>query len=205
MKLYWTRGTCVLAVLIALEDAGASYDSYHVAFKDREQRGAAFLKLNPKGRVPALETDRGILTEVPAILAYIAQTYPDADLAPLDDAFAMGEIHAFNAYLCATVHVAHAHRVRGERWADETSSHEDMQRKVPETMAACFDLIEKEMLRGPWVMGDRYTICDGYLFTICQWLEGDSVDIARFPKIEAHAKRMAARPATQKAVTFWSP
>jgi len=75
-----------------------------------------------------------------------------------------------------------------------------MKRKVPETMAACFDLIETKMMKGPWVMGETYTICDPYLFTIAKWLEGDSVDPARFPKVKAHRDRMAERPAVHKVL-----
>ena len=76
------------------------------------------------------------------------------------------------------------------RWADDPAAIEAMKKKVPETMAACFELIESKMMKGPWVMGDSYTICDPYLFTIAGWLEGDSVDPARFPKVKAHRDHM---------------
>ena len=76
------------------------------------------------------------------------------------------QVQSFNSYLCSTVHVAHAHKMRGYRWATEESSFADMKRMVPETMAACFALIERDMLKGPWVMGEQYTICDPYLFTL---------------------------------------
>ena len=128
--------------------------------------------------MPALVTDRGVLTETPAMLAFIAQSFPQAKLAPLDDAFAFAQVQSFNSYLCSTVHVAHAHKGRGSRWATEETSFADMKRKVPETMAACFALIERDMLRGPWVMGEQYTICDPYLYTIGGWLEGDGVDVS---------------------------
>ena len=88
-------------------------------------------------------TDRGVLTETPAILAYIAQSYPKADLAPLDDPFAFAQMQAFNSYLCSTVHVAHAHKGRGTRWADDPAAIAEMKRKVPESVGAAFDLIEK--------------------------------------------------------------
>ena len=67
-----------------------------------------------------------------------------------------------------------------------------MQRKVPESVGACFALIEREMLKGPWVMGERYTICDPYLFTLAQWLEGDGVDLADFPKVVDHRAHVGA-------------
>src|SRR5689334_11148815 len=86
-KLYYAPGTCALASHIALEEAGADYTAVRLDFKANQQQSPDYLKLNPKGRVPALVTDRGILTENPAILAYIAQTFPKANLAPLDDPF----------------------------------------------------------------------------------------------------------------------
>jgi glutathione S-transferase len=109
-------------------------------------------------------------------------------------------MQAFNSYLCSTVHVAHAHRGRAYRWANEEASFADMKRKVPETMAACFALIERNMLRGPWVMGDSYTVCDPYLYTVAQWLEGDGVDISALPGVIDHRKRMAERPAVRKVM-----
>ena len=75
-----------------------------------------------------------------------------------------------------------------------------MKRKVPATMTECFELIEKKLLKGPWVMGEQYTICDPYLFTVASWLEGDGVDTAKLPRVVEHRRRMLARPAVQKAV-----
>jgi glutathione S-transferase len=96
--------------------------------------------------------------------------------------------------------VAHAHGGRGYRWANEQTSLADMKRKVPETMGASFALIERDMLRGPWVMGEAFTICDPYLFTIAQWLERDGVDLSGLPKVSDHRKRMSERPAVRKVV-----
>ena len=145
-------------------------------------------------------TDRGTLTETPAMLAFIAQSFPKAKLAPFEDAYAFAQAQSFNSYLCSTVHINHAHKMRGARWATEESSYADMKRKVPQSMGAAFALIERDMLRGPWVMGETYTICDPYLFTLAGWLEGDSVDIATLPKVADHMKRMSDRPAVQKVL-----
>jgi len=198
LKLFFSPQSCALASHIALEEAGADYEAVRVDFSKNEQRGADYLKINPKGRVPALATDRGIITETPAILFYVAQTHPVAGLAPLDDAFALARLQAFTSYLCSTVHVAHAHRMRGYRWADDQAAIDEMKRKVPETVGACFALMESEMFEGPYVMGDSFTIADPYLFTLATWLEGDGVDPARFPKILAHRNRVSERPAVRK-------
>jgi len=75
-----------------------------------------------------------------------------------------------------------------------------MRRKVPETMAACFQLIEEEFLKGSFVLGETFSICDGYLFTLADWLEGVGVDPAQFPKVHAHRERIRARPAVSKVL-----
>ena len=200
LTLYYAPHTCSLASHIALEDVGAKYELRRIDFKQAQQRSADYLRINAKARVPALATARGILTETPAMLAFIAQSYPDARLAPLDDAFAFAELQSFNSYLCSTVHVAHAHRMRGYRWADEQSSFDDMKRKVPQSVAACFAVIEASLLKGPWVMGEMYTVADPYLFTLAQWLEADGVDIARLPRVIEHRSRMAERGNVIKAI-----
>lgn len=201
-KLYYTPGTCALATHIALEDAEAPYEAVRISFKTNQQNSPEYLAINPKARVPSLVTARGVLTETPAMLAFIAQSYPAAQLAPLDDPFAFAEVQAFTSYLCSTVHIAHAHRMRGYRWATEDSSFADMQRMVPKTMSACYGMIETNMLRGPWVMGEQYTICDPYLFTLVQWMEGDSVNRADFPRIGEHYARMMARDSVRKALAI---
>jgi glutathione S-transferase len=199
-KLFTAPHTCSLAVHIALEEAGAPFEIVRVDTAANAQRQAEYLAVNPKGRVPALVTPHGALTETPALLAWVAQVFPAAGLAPLDDPFAFARLQAFNSYLCSTVHVAHAHNYRGYRWADDEAAIESMRRKVPQTMAECFALIEGEMFAGPWVFGDSYTIADPYLFTIANWLETDGVDPARFPKVLAHRARMRDRPAVARAL-----
>ncbi len=199
-KFYYAPGTCALASHIALEEAGAPYKAERLDFRSNQQNSPDYLAINPKGRVPALVTEQGVLTETPAILTFIAQSFPQARLAPFDDAFKLAEVQAFTSYLCSTVHVAHAHKLRGYRWATEESSFADMKRMVSKTMGSNFALMERDMIRGPWVMGETYTICDPYLYTMGTWLEGDGVDVSALPKVMAHRKRMLERPAVRKVV-----
>ena len=203
MKLFVATNSCALASHIALEEAGAEYETVRLDLGAGDQNKPEYRAVNPKGRVPALVTERGILTENPAILLFVAQSWPEAGLAPLDDPFALARMQSFNSYLCATVHVAHAHKGRGARWADDAASLADMKRKVPETVGACFALIEAEMFEGPWVMGARYGVADGYLHAVARWMEGDGVDVAHFPQLRAHMGRMAERPAVRKALAVY--
>ena len=200
LKFYFAPGTCALASHIALAESGADYTVERIDFKTNQQQSPEYLAINPKGRVPALVTDRGVLTENVAMLAYIAQSFPKAKLAPLDDPYAFAQVQSINSYLSSTVHVAHSHKGRGYRWATEESSFADMKKTLPKSMGAVFALLEQNMLKGPWMMGDTYTICDPYLFTLTGWLEGDGVDIATLPKVADHFKRMKDRPAVQKAL-----
>lgn len=202
LTLYYGPTSCALATHIALEEAGADYRAERLNLAAGEQRTPEYLRINPKGRVPALVTERGILTETPALLLYVAQTHPHAQLAPLDDAHELARVQSFNSYLCSTVHVAHAHRVRGARWADDEAALASMKRKAPQNMSDCFALIEDKMFAGPWVMGGRYSICDPYLYTLSSWLEGDGVDIARYPRVAEHYRRMNERPAVARVVAL---
>jgi glutathione S-transferase len=200
VKLYYAPGSCARASHIALREAAADFELALVDLGRSEQRTDAYRSINPKGRVPALETDRGILTETPAILAYIAQTFPAAGLMPLEDPWSFASVQSFNAYLCATVHVAHAHIRRGERWADDPAAIAEMKRKAPEVVAACFRMMEEEMFAGPWVLGDEYSVADPYLFTITQWLPVHGLEASSYPKISRHMERMLERPAVQAAI-----
>jgi glutathione S-transferase len=202
LNLYYAPGTCALASHFALEYSGAPYTATRLDFKQQQQRSPEYLRVNPKGRVPALVTDRGVVTETPAILQFIAQSFPQAKLAPLDDAFLLAKVNEFNSYLCSTVHVNHAHKGRGYRWveADDTVAIEAMKKKVPQTMTESFTLIEEQMFKGPWVLGERFSTADLYLFTISRWLEGDGVDVQRFPRVADHMKRMDAQPQVQKVL-----
>lgn len=194
LVLHLAKGTVAVAAHIALEEVGAEYQLDWLDFASGAQRSDEYHAINPKGRVPALVTDQGIITETAAILGYIGALYPEAGLLP-QDPFQRAKMEEMHLYFAATVHVAHAHKMRGHRWADDPAAHASMTAKVPETMAECFQLIEDVYLQGPWVLGDCYSLADIYLYTIARWLEGDGVQMARFPKVADHFARISARPA----------
>ncbi len=204
--LYYAPGTCAQAVRIALEEAQAPHALVRVDFASQQQRTPEYLAVNPKGRVPALVTAQGTLTETPALLLYVAQCFPQARLAPLDDPFALARMQELHSYLASTVHIAHAHRPRAARWADEPEAQAAMQRKVPANMRDCFAFIERHYLAGtdanhrPWLLGNDFSVADGYLFTVAGWLKSDGVDIAEFPGVAAHSQRVAQRAAVQRAL-----
>ncbi|WP_420011308.1 glutathione S-transferase family protein [Tateyamaria sp.] len=194
MKLHYAPGTISIAAAIALEEAGLDYTAHKLDFSQGDQNSTAYLAINPKGRVPALDVDGQILTETGAILDFVAAH--DPRLMPADP------VHAAHArsvmyYLASTMHVNHAHKMRGHRWADNAASHADMTAKVPETMTASATFVEAGCIRGTYVLGDHFSIADCYLFVVCNWLPGDGVDLAPFPKIRAFMDAMEARHSVQ--------
>lgn len=202
LTLFYAPHTCALAVRIALNEAGADYQLQYVDFSQNAQRSGEYLALNPLGRVPALRLEDGntVLTETLALLAYVAQHFPAAHLAPSDPA-QFARMQGFHSYLASTVHVAHAHGRRGNRWADDPQAIAAMKDKVAANMADCCALIEEHWLdRGPWVMGDQFTVADGYLYTVTSWLQGDGVDVAAYPRLADHYQRMQLRPAVRAAL-----
>lgn len=197
MNLFYTNGTISIAPAITLIEAGLDHGLTRIDFAKAEQGTPEYLAINPKGRVPALVlTDGTVLTETGALLDYIAARAPDASLVPtaLEDAAHMRSVMY---YLASTMHVAHAHKLRGIRWADNTDSFADMTRKVPETMTACAAYVEADCLRGDYVCGNDFSIADAYLFVVCTWLAGDGVALSDFPKVTAFMARMEDRPSVK--------
>lgn len=192
MRLYLAKGTISIAVAIALEEAGLDYTPELVDFAGAAQTQPTYLAINPKGRVPSLITVQGTLTETGAILEYVAALAPAAKLIP-DTAFEAARMREVMYFIASTLHVNHAHKMRGYRWADQESSFADMRAKVPQTMRAACAYLEAEVMRGPFVLGDKVTLADAYLFVVCTWLAGDGVEVKDFPKLHAFCAVMEAR------------
>ncbi|MGH0000836.1 glutathione S-transferase family protein [Pseudovibrio ascidiaceicola] len=192
MKLFYAPGTISIAVAIALEESGVPYTTHKIDFRNPDVSRPQLLEVNPKGRVPVLATDHGILTEAGALLDYVADLAPDDSLKP-SDPFKAAKMREAMYYLASTMHVNHAHKLRGARWADKEASWEDMRAKVPETMTACCAYVEENIITGPYVLGETFSIADAYLYVVSTWLKGDGVDITPFPKFNAFQKLMEER------------
>jgi glutathione S-transferase len=202
LKLFYAPNACSLAAHIALAEAGAQFEAVRLDLKAGDQRKPEYLTINPKGRVPALVTDRGTLTEVAVVLGWVATMYPDAHLKPAGDFFNFSEMQAFNIYLASTVHIAFAHLFRPERWADSDAAKAEMKAKTPSNLALVFKLVEERLADGrPWVMGSQYTVADPYLYLFGRWLERDGAGgAAGLPQTKAHRDRMQTREAVQKVL-----
>ena len=178
MRLYFAPGTIAVASALALLEEGAAFEVATVDFASQGQRSAAYLAVNEKGRVPSLETPNGILTETMAILEYAAPSLIPAG------AWSAAKMREVMTYLATTMHVAHAHKMRGHRWARQESSWADMNTLVTENMAEAAAYLETK-IAGPYVLGDTVSLADPYLYAVTSWLEGDGVAVEAYPRIAA--------------------
>lgn len=202
MKLFYYPGACSLVSHIALEEVRADYELVLVDLPGQQQLSPEYLRINPAGRVPALETERGIITENPAILAFLALTHPDAGLAPVDDPHAFAQMQAFQIYIATTIHVLFRQIARPDAYGDGEAVHAALKAKVPEMSNDYFSSIEQRMADGrTWVHGETWSASDIYLYVYSSYLKiGDRGDPSRIPAIWSHRQRVRARAAVDRAL-----
>jgi glutathione S-transferase len=193
LTLHYAPKTVSIAIAIALEEASLAYEAVAVDFASGAQAKPTYLSVNPKGRVPALVTGAGTLTETGAILDFIAVT--SGQMMP-DTPFLAAQMREVMYYLASTMHINHAHKMRGHRWADQQTSFDDMTAKVPQTMAASCAYLEEKLALDPFVSAEL-SIADPYLFIVLNWAPGDGVDLTKYPKLAAFHSMMLARPSVQ--------
>ncbi|MDX8354543.1 glutathione S-transferase family protein [Cognatiyoonia sp. IB215182] len=191
LRLHYAPRTISVAVAIAFEEVGTPYEAVRLDFAAGEQTKEDYRRINPKGRVPALETPDGILTETGAVLEYVAPS-----LVPADP-YAAAKMRELMCYLNGTMHPHHAHGLRGERWADQESSFADMKQKVPERMADCCVYLEEHLPEMPFPIGDLQVVSDAYLYVVLTWLKGDGVDIEDHPLLAQFQHKMNTHRSVQ--------
>lgn len=201
LRLFYSNGACSLAPHIVLEETGIPFEPVRVDMASGQQRSPEFLRINPKGRVPALAVDDWVLTENPAILQFIARSHPDSGLWP-ETLPEQARVAEWLAWIASTVHVAYAHVRRAERYADSEPALAEVRAKGLLTCRDLWRAIDTRLGGGPWAIGERYSVADAYLLVFWTWGRGSVLqfDMARdVPHWTAHALRMAERPAVQRA------
>jgi glutathione S-transferase len=198
LKLFYAPGACSLASHIVLEETGANFEAIRLDLSGGEQARDAYLAINPHGRVPALATDQGVLTESPAILAYLADAHPALELLPRDP-FERAQAGARMSWLASHLHIAVAHVWRPRRYTDDPGADEGMKAKALTAIAAGFALIEDSLKGRDW-FGARYSVVDPYLLVFRRWGARLGLDMSAYPAFVAHGDRVAARPAAQRAL-----
>ncbi|HEV2746846.1 MAG TPA: glutathione binding-like protein [Allosphingosinicella sp.] len=199
--LYYSPGACSLAPHIVLEETGILFEARRVSIADGELRSADYRAINPKERVPALAVDGEVLTEVPALLAYLASLAPAAELVPPAGTVAFGRCFELMAFLSSSLHIAYAQLWRPERFLPEDfagrGAFTEQGRKTVRRHSAEIEA----GLGGEWALGPRYSIADAYLFPFYRW--GVRIGLAmadEHPRWTAWKDRMIRRPAVIRAV-----
>ena len=201
MILYYAPTACSIAPHIAMEEIGASFEARRIDLAKGEQRSEAFLKVNPRGRVPALIVDGQVVTEVPALLTYIAGLKPEARLIPESGTLAHARCFEWLGFLSSTLHVAYAQFRRPERFLPEESAcREELSEQGKRITLAYYREVEQRLGDG-WAAGDDYSIADIYLFPFHGWAWRLDVDAtAEFPRWTRLVERLKERAAVQRAL-----
>lgn len=203
MKLYYSPGACSLAPHIVLEEIGRPYQTHLVSSMDGSTKTAEYLEINPKGRVPVLDTGTDVITEVPAIMTYLARTYPESKLlddSPINFARALEWMN----WLASGVHALPVAQIwRVERFADDPDAYSSIKRQGMLNLESSYQMIEQKLQELPdlWVIGNSYSIVDAYLLVFYRWGNRLGLDMKpTFPVWTKHALALLEREAVQKVL-----
>jgi glutathione S-transferase len=197
MKLYFSPGACSLAPHIALREAGLEFEAVKVELQSKQaSNGEDYWKVNSKGYVPALRLDDGqVLTEVTAVLQYIADRKPEKQLAPPAGTMERYRLLEWLGFTSSEIHKSFSPLFRPDL-ADAVKSY------AKANLTKRFGWLEQNIGKGPFLMGERFTIADAYLFTVLGWYRFTGIDIEPYPMLNAYLRRILERPAVKAARDF---
>ena len=196
LKLYISPGACATAAHVALEEVGVEYTTEVIDLGKGEQKSEAYLAINGAGETPALVTDRGVITQNSAILAYLAETVPGQTVAPAHDPFAMAQFNAFNGFLTSRLHPS----IGTLLFANPPLVGEARDNAVKYALSK-LQIVEDRLAIGPWVFGNSFTLSDGFLMVFERWAKRAGIlDTGRFPKLNEHLDRVQKREAVGRVL-----
>ena len=195
MKLYYSPGACSLSAHIALEEAGLSYQALAAPTKTHKlPDGSDYYAINPLGYVPLLELDDGTrLREGPAIAQYIADQAPAKNLAPANGSLARYQMQSWLNFIGMELH-------KNFSPLFDKATTDDVRTATKEKVGGRLKWVEGELAGKQYLMGDTYTVADGYLFTVSNWAQYVGIDLAGYPNLVAYRARVGARPAVIEAM-----
>ena len=195
MKLYYSPGACSLSPHIALREAGLSFEPVLASTKSHKlQDGTDYYEINPLGYVPMLELDDGTrLREVPALLQYIADQAPNKNLAPANGTLPRYRLQEWLTFIGTEIHKTFSPLFN-------MAMPEEAKQINKDKLKSRFQWVDGELKDKQYLMGDNFSVADGYLFTVTNWAEPMKIDLAAYPNLVAYRKRVAARPAVQEAM-----
>jgi len=194
MKLYISPGACSLASHITLRELGLPFELDKINNKTKiTSTGADFLKINPKGYVPTLQLDDGsVLTEGQVIMQYLADTKPEAGMAPTNGTLQRYRLQEWLGFINSEIHKSYS-----PLFASDTP--EQTRNSSIEKIGKRLDFVEAALANHEYLTGDKFTIADAYLYVVVGWSGHVGVDLNKWPKVKALHARIAARPAVQAA------
>ena len=198
LKFYYAPGACSTASHIGLEESGAKFDSQALSFATNEQKSADYLKINPRGRVPALVIDEGTIVENTAILDYVAGKYAP-QLMPKEPVQRARAI-SLMAWFSNTVHPSFTHISRPERFATDTSVYDHLKAVGRENFHANIKEIDGLLAGKQWMLGDAFSVVDGYALVFYGWGKRIGLPVAELKNYTAWKDRMLARPAVMRVL-----
>ena len=195
MKLYYSPGACSLSPHIALREAGIAFEPVKAPTKTHKlDDGTDYYTINPLGYVPLLELDDGTrLREGPAIVQYIADLAPTKNLAPANGTLARYRLQEWLTFIGMEIH-----RSFGPLF--NPASTDEVKAAARERLAGRLKWVDGELAGKQYLMGDQFSVADGYLFTTTNWAKPTGVDLSGFANLLAYRARVAARPAVQEAM-----
>ena len=195
MKLYYSPGACSLSPHIALQEAGLAYTPVLASTKSHKlQDGTDYYTINALGYVPVLELDNGErLREGPAIVQYIADQVPDKQLAPANGTLARYRLQEWLTFIGTELH-------KGFSPLFNPATPEDYKPMVRERLLQRLTWVDGQLAGKQYLMGDQFTVADGYLFTVTNWTQPTKLDISGLAHLAAYRERVGARPAVQAAM-----
>jgi glutathione S-transferase len=199
LKLFYSPGACSLVPHIALEEAGAEFEAVRVVVAQGEHLTPEYRAINPHARVPALGTDRGVITENVAILNFIADEFAAAGSVPRGDACAAARCNELLGWFASTVHISCAQIWRGSRFTDDESVWPILESGGRKALLRHFEEID-QLCRDHWLVPGGFSAADGYALTFLRWAKRVGFDIAEYPRWSALAGRVLQRPSVERVL-----
>ena len=195
MKLYFAPGACSLSPRIALLEAGLPFTTQKVDTKTKQLDGGGdFWAINSKGYVPTLELDNGqVLTEGPAIVQYIADQNPESGLAPKAGTMERYRLQEWLNFITSEIH-------KGFSPLFDPTLSPEVKQVFKDKLGKRFDWLTTQLTGKQYLMGDVFTVADGYLFTVLNWCQWVGIDLAKWPLLKDYQSRVSARPKVQEAL-----
>jgi glutathione S-transferase len=196
MKLYYSPGACSLAAHIVAREARLPFDLVKVDLKLKSlETGEDYLAINPRGYVPAIDFGDGeIHTEIGALLQYLADQSPKSNLAPPAGSRERLRVNQWLAFASSELHKSFG------PWLFQDEAAESTKQACRDKLGRRFAELDRLLATRSYLMGDRFTAPDAYVFTVASWSKVTNIDLAPYPHLSAYLARVAARPKVREAL-----